>query len=621
MTSELFPFSQKRQHQAELLSDVKQVLESGGNLLANAPTGLGKTAAVLSPSLAYALDHAKTVFFLTPRHSQHRIAIETLQKINDRHETSFSSVDLIGKKWLCPVEAVSDLASSDFQNYCKTLREDERCTYYNKTIDKDQMTLTSKAEAKLEQLKNQHRHAEELKQTCSEFCVYELLLHLMQEAEVVIGDYYHLFHPGVRDSILTKINKTLSDAILIIDEAHNLPSRVRDLLSWKMSNFQISKAAKEASSFSFYQLEEALKALLDKFEQMAREELDGNFETKIKRQNLIDVISNIYDYEELIGDLEELAEEVHDEKKRSYASGLQEFLERWQSQEKGFARILRKSDEDYVSLSYKCLDPQISTKDVFSSASSSILMSGTLVPLKMYQQLSGISETNSKKKKYPQPFPQKNRLTLAVDTVTTRYSERDETMYSKIAWYIRRSLQEIPGNSLVFFPSYSLRDAVRPFLEDKIDKQMLIEERGSDKEAKKELISQLHDLKSDQRGEGALLLGVIAGSFDQGIDYHGGLANSVFVVGLPLKKPDLETQTLIDYYDYKFGRGWDYGYSYPAVIKAMQAAGRCIRSKKDRGAILLLDKRYLWQNYHKVLPPDFNLRQTRKPWQELRSFF
>ncbi|MCJ7478819.1 MAG: hypothetical protein MUP63_01415, partial [Candidatus Nanohaloarchaeota archaeon QJJ-7] len=111
------------------------------------------------------------------------------------------------------------------------------------------------------------------------------------------------------------------------------------------------------------------------------------------------------------------------------------------------------------------------------------------------------------------------------------------------------------------------------------------------------------------------------GSFGEGVDYPGKLMNAVFVVGLPLQRPDLETKSLIDFYDYKFDRGWDYGYAYPAMNRAMQAAGRCIRSKNDEGVIVYMDERYTWGNYRKVFPPEEDFTVTQAPWQEMEKFF
>ena len=99
------------------------------------------------------------------------------------------------------------------------------------------------------------------------------------------------------------------------------------------------------------------------------------------------------------------------------------------------------------------------------------------------------------------------------------------------------------------------------------------------------------------------------------------MLKAVIVAGLPLQKPDLETKELIDYYQSKFGKGWDYGYVYPAITKCLQSAGRCIRSEKDRGIIVFLDKRFAWGNYMRCFPPEMNIKVTSLYHEKIKEFF
>lgn len=120
---------------------------------------------------------------------------------------------------------------------------------------------------------------------------------------------------------------------------------------------------------------------------------------------------------------------------------------------------------------------------------------------------------------------------------------------------------------------------------------------------------------------GAVLLGVASGSFSQSIDLPGDFLKAVVIVGLPLEKPDLETQELIDYYDKKYGQGWNYGYVYPAIAKCMQGAGRCIRSETDKGVVVLLDERFAWNSYLRCFPKNWNIQITRLYAQRIKEFF
>ena len=92
-------------------------------------------------------------------------------------------------------------------------------------------------------------------------------------------------------------------------------------------------------------------------------------------------------------------------------------------------------------------------------------------------------------------------------------------------------------------------------------------------------------------------------------------------MGLPLGRPDLETEALIRYYDAKFRRGWEYGYTVPAFNKTLQSAGRCIRSETDKGVIVFLDERYEWPRYLKLFPKDWSIKSTLLYEKLIREFF
>ena len=174
----------------------------------------------------------------------------------------------------------------------------------------------------------------------------------------------------------------------------------------------------------------------------------------------------------------------------------------------------------------------------------------------------------------------------------------------------------VPGNTAVFFPSYSLRDQVYLFFKDASEKSIIIEKQGLSKEGKAAMLEEFKQFKNS----GAVLLGVTSGSFGEGIDLPGDFLKCVVIVGIPLGRPNLETKELITYYNEKFGRGWDYGYILPAITKVLQNAGRCIRSETDRGVILYLDERYTWPNYAKCFPAD-SIELAKDYEERIKAFF
>jgi len=180
-----------------------------------------------------------------------------------------------------------------------------------------------------------------------------------------------------------------------------------------------------------------------------------------------------------------------------------------------------------------------------------------------------------------------------------------------------RNNKKCSWNSVIFFPSYSFRNRVNEFFAEECDKTLFLEEPGLTKEDKGNLLERFKEYKDT----GAVLLGVAGGNFAEGIDLPGDFLKAVIVVGLPLAKPDLETQELINYYDKRFGRGWDYGYVFPAIIKTMQSAGRCIRSEEDRGVIVFMDERYVWRTYLQCFPKDWKIKIEKKPYGLIKLFF
>ena len=162
----LFPYEKPRKVQSEMLERVREAVENRKSLIVHAPTGLGKTAAALSPALQYALENKKTVFFLTSRHTQHIMAISTLNEIRRKHGRAFVVADVIGKKWMCAVPGISLLNSGDFSEYCKSAREEGTCAFYSLTKQENRATMEArKALAELKQ--GEFPHAEEMVRTCT----------------------------------------------------------------------------------------------------------------------------------------------------------------------------------------------------------------------------------------------------------------------------------------------------------------------------------------------------------------------------------------------------------------------------------------------------------------------
>jgi DNA excision repair protein ERCC-2 len=249
-------------------------------------------------------------------------------------------------------------------------------------------------------------------------------------------------------------------------------------------------------------------------------------------------------------------------------------------------------------------------------------MSGTLVPTEMYADLFGLEKSRTKLEEYTSPFPKENRLNIIDTEITTAYQSRNEEMFKNIGVKISDIASSLPGNLAVFFPSYELLEKTLPYLQSYQSNATIIrEERNMSKSEKEELFEMLVSLrKSKKKG---VLLGVQGGSLSEGIDYSDNLLTGVIVVGLPLSPPTVESEALISYYESKFGsnKGKYYGYINPAMNKVLQACGRLIRSEKDRGVVVLMDKRFEWSMYAKCFPKDFSAIKTPKPEKECINFY
>jgi len=603
--SDFFPHENIRDSQHAFMNIITENLEKKKSILIHAPTGIGKTAAVIAPVLEFALKNKLDVFFLTSRHSQHLIAVETLKKIKNKGH-DFKAADIIGKKWIC-LQDVEKLHSSEFADYCKSLRENNHCSFYENT--KDNGSLSVNAKLALEKI-DKPMHIEEISEICKELkvCPYEILINLSKEANFIITDYFYIFDDMIRTNFFRKTDKELSKSIIIVDEAHNLGERVRDLMSSRISTFSLQKASDEASKFGY----QKLAVSLAKINQILKELSDAN-EKKISKYDFKDRMS-FYDYNELIKDLNKAADDVREKQKNSFMGSIARFLYLWNGEDEGFTRIIVKGTykgRPTITLSYICLDPSLATQHVIEDSYSTVIMSGTLTPTSMYREILGFPD-DAVEAEFKSPFPAENRMNIIVPETTTKYSSRSEKQYEDIAEKCNQISKIIPGNIALFFPSYDMMEKIERYLD--LGRSIFMEEKGMKKHEKTKF---LEKFKKTLNGA---MLAVVGGSFSEGIDLPG-ILKCVVVIGLPLQPPDLETKEMINYYDHKFGKGWDYGYIFPAMNKVMQAAGRCIRNEKDRAVRIFLDERYTNSQYLRFFPKDWDI-QILKNWEdEIINFF
>ncbi len=625
-TPKLWPYERVRPEQDKLIEAVRSTLKTKQCLVAHAPTGLGKTAATLIPALELALEKDLVIVFLSGRHTQHRIALDTARAVKERHGASFSVVDLIGKKWFCLQPGVEGLGSRQFAEYCKAMKADRQCTFYENLKRGEE--LSPETERLLRELAPVTPiTTQEVKEAArrAELCPYEVTLLLAAKARLIITDYLYLFDEGIRQLFLARIGRKLEECILIVDEAHNLPDRVKELGSDRLSTLLVQRALTEAEKQHHEELGTKVRQLGDALRRLATFTddrglpLDKDAERYVTKEEFLAEVERIMPYAQLQEWLQQVGKAIREEERASALGAIGDFLERWEGgEEKGYTRILsreRGRDQYAITLSYRCLDPSVITKQVFDDCHSAILMSGTLNPPRMYAQLLGVPEPNLLL--LESPFPEENRLNLIIPKTSTKFTQRSDAMWQEIADVVKRVALAVPGNVAVFFPSYAILDRTRQLIDQGLPKTLLAEVPGMTKEEKDALLNRFRG----HRLQGAVLFGVITGSFGEGIDLPGDELQGVMVVGLPLGKPDLEAKALIDYYDASSGKGWEYGYTIPAFNKTLQSAGRCIRSSTDRGVVIFLDERYEWPRYRSLFPKEWRIRSTLLYEKIIREFF
>ena len=605
-----WPFDRVREGQADFLTDARKAIEEGRHLLAHAPTGIGKTAVALVASLEFAVRANKLVLFLTSRQSQHRIAIETVRRIEARGPR-IATVDLIAKQSMCLQESAPAYGRA-FHEFCDHKVKSRTCAFF-----------TRDNSAVVAAVLQRTLHVQELVRAsgaCA-VCPHKVAMDAASRANLVVCDYNYLFSE-ILERFLPRLGRSLDDLVLIVDEAHNLPDRIRAHLGGDLSVHDLLKAAKEARSIDG----EVAHRLVGVAKAMEAFLLVVRSERVARKDEFVDLVEEglakgrggSLGYTDFV---EMVAFAGEDAVRRGVPSTLPvvvEFLTRWRDQDIGILRLVVPGSEG--KFAFRLMDPSVLSKRVFDRVHASVLMSGTLYPAEMYADLLGIDRSRREIRTYGSPFPKTNRLLLVHPELTTLYAKRSSEMHDRIAEQIGAIATAVRGNVALFFPSYELLEQAHSrFLALRVRKRVLVERPEWTKAQRDGSIEALRVSRGDG---GAVLFAVQGGSLSEGVDYEGNVLAAVVVVGLPLSPPNVEVEALKDYYCRKFGfaKGYDYAYVFPAVNKVLQAAGRPIRSERDRAAIILLEGRLLEPRYARCLPPDFDPRPCKAPAPEVRDF-
>ena len=652
-----FAHDSPRKSQKEMISDGIKVLKDGGYLLAAAPTGIGKTAAALASALRVsnlyrASSETPKILFLTGRQSQHRIVVDTIREINRRIPQGFSKVklvDIIGREGMCKVV---DRATG-------------KCNCEVGVTESERRFLRADLE---EFIHSEPRHVDLVLKRVekSGVCAWATAREAARSTDVIVCDYNHVFVEGVREASLPVMGVELNNSILIVDEAHNLPDRIRSGLERRITERVFERALSDVEEYKekleknqrdldipeSNQLREArllekqIKSLRDDtslikwFEERKKqiEESRGD-DLRVDTQEFLDVISHAIDgvleddsddgiqriemmISRLLAVVVEEDEDLEEEEQNDCIR-LGEILEICIKYRNSSALALVFDEVlEQPRVTSHLLDPSVVGESIFEECIGSILMSGTLFPPEMYAEILGIPTELADCKEYSSGFPLGNRPVLIANDVTSKFTEREKS-FDSIIEHVRSVIDNTKGNVAVFAPSYSMLEKIHAeFDKSWCSKAIIKEEQRMSKRRVEGLISKLYEHR-DMRG--AALFGVLSGKLSEGVDYSDNVLNALVCVGLPLPPPSTRQDALLEYYSKKFDRdrAWKYASLQPAVNSILQALGRPIRKKEDRAIIVLLEKRILENRVRRCMP-EMQKMQTSNPArtaERVKSFF
>jgi len=599
-----FPHSAPRPIQEKLMEAVGHAVRNGEMLLAEAPTGSGKTAAALYPALAAGLETGRQVVFLTSKTLQQTMAVSCLTAMN---EGTFRTLQVRAKERMCANDRI--LCHEEFCRFAKDYPEKmARSNILGRLRDSyphhDPDTVFEEARRE-------------------EVCPFEVQLELAQRADAIVADYNYVFEPGVAMRHLA--GEELAGAILVVDEAHNLPDRLRQIFSPEL-------------------LEEDLQALRDRLV-LQPGDLFADLAASVEDLTaLLSRVAGDLPDGEAIAEISAPAEELH-ALREVWEPRLLRYLE-WKREAKialpddpvldlhfsmqRFAAVLNLAGPDFacvaerraagIRIALVCLDPARAAAPVFRAASSAVLMSATLTPPAAIQRLLGLEPDRTSTISLPPPFPRENRKVLIVPEVRTTYAARGRN-YGRIATLLGQMSDAHSGNDLVLFPSYRFLAEVARLMPP--TRARILHQRPDLSDFERRRI--LETLASPPP-EGILLFAVSGGMYAEGVDYPGEVLSGVFVVSPALPQVSFERELLRRYFEEKEEAGFDYAYLQPGMTRVVQAAGRLIRSETDRGVIALLCHRFIERPYASRLPKDWYTDTpeelvTRRPAEEIREFF
>lgn len=580
-----FPFPY-RPGQRELVSGVYRTILRRKELFVQAPTGIGKTMSTVFPAVrALGERHGDKIFYLTAKTITRTVAQEAFAILKEKG-LRMKAVTLTAKEKMCACEEM----------HCNP-EECPRAKGHFDRVNRAVFEMLTEGEV-------YDREALLAQAEKWQVCPHEMQLDVASWMDAVICDYNYVFDPNVRlKRFFGEGNK--GDYLFLIDEAHNLADRGREMFSASLIKEEFLEMKRELRPYAAdRQLEKAL-------ERCNRQLLI--YKRECERFEILDSISGFaLALLNLLSELEKFMESV---RKGALADRVLEFYFRVRN----FVGISELVDENYriytsfledgrFQIRLLCVNPASNLQQCLNKGRSAVFFSATLLPIRYYRTL--LSTNPDDYAVYvDSPFPEENRCLMIGSQVSSRYTRRGPEEYRKIAAYLCQMISPKKGNYMVFFPSYRLMNDVCEMFREQIsgtDTEVLVQ-TPSMGEAEREAF-----LRAFAGDGGHTLVGfcVMGGIFSEGIDLDGEKLIGAAVVGTGIPQVGIEREILKQFYDDRHENGFDYAYRFPGMNKVLQAAGRVIRTSGDRGVILLLDERFLHREYQALFPREWRNYQV-----------
>lgn len=574
-----FPF-EYRSGQRNIVVAVYKSITQQKNMFIQAPTGVGKTISTVFPAVrAIGEDAADKIFYLTAKTITRTVAEETFQLLRERG-LHFKTVTLTAKEKICVNEEVT----------CNP----DQCTRAKGHFDRVNAAI-------FDLISNENdisRENIEKYAAIHQVCPFEMSLDVSNFMDGIICDYNYVFDPNV---YLKRYfaQGTKGDYVFLVDEAHNLVERAREMYSAalvKEDFLLVKKIVKDISKPMCSALEACNKELL----QMKREcngyhllpDVDGIVKKGLRLQTIM---------EKFLDENKEF--EQRDEVLNLYFN-LRNFLNIYELVDQNYEIYTDFTDDNAFFIKLFCVNPSNNLAECMRKGLATIFFSATLLPVNYYKELlSGNTEDYAIY--IDSPFDPAKRLLTIADDVSSKYTRRGVEEYKKIIDYIVHTAKGCSGNYMVFFPSYKVMNDIYELGTDNAlfrDVEIIRQTNSMNEQEREEFLDQF--LVNSEK----TLLGfcVLGGIFSEGIDLKNERLIGSIVVGTGLPQVCTEREILKNFYDRTGKNGFDYAYRFPGMNKVLQAAGRVIRTTQDYGVIVLLDERFLQRQYRSLFPREWS---------------